>query len=282
MIGVGVAYDIVRWEEKAILEALKGVGAEVRPIHLTTAVFTLPEDEGQIPEVVLERSVSHSVAVESASLFEGLGARVINSSKALAVSTDKVRTASVLRACGIPAPITGVAFSPESALKLASIIGYPVVIKPVNGSWGRMVALARDEEELRAIIEHRRYLPGINSRVYLIQEFVRKPGRDLRVFVVGEEVPVAIYRVSDHWITNTARGGRAERVRVSDELRDLALRAAEAVGGEVLGVDILEHPERGYLVNEVNGVTEFKNTVRVTGVRLHEMIARYAVSVARR
>ena len=281
MVSVGVAYDILRWEEKALIEALRSVGADVVPLHLSAKSFLL-SDGLALPDVVLARSVSHSVAVESAAVLEGLGVRVINSSHTIAIATDKVRTASILRRYGLPTPLTGVAFSPESALRLAREMGFPVVVKPVNGSWGRMVALARDEEELRGIVEHRRYLPGVNSRVYLIQEFIRKPGRDIRVFVVGDRIPVAIYRFSDHWITNTARGGRASRAKVDEELSDLVLRAAEAVKGEVLGIDIFEDRERGYLINEVNAVTEFKNTVRVTGVRLQNIVAEYAVSVARR
>ncbi len=157
------------------------------------------------------------------------------------------------------------------------------MVKPVSGSWGRMVAVARDEEELRALLDHRSYLPGVDSRVFLIQEFVRKPGRDIRVFVVGGEVCAAIYRVSDDWITNTARGAKAVPVNNIDrELEEVAVKAAEAVGAEVAGVDILEDPGRGYLVSEVNPVPEFKNTVRATGVALHQRIAEYVISVARR
>lgn len=281
MVSVGIAYDILRWEERALIEALRSVGAVVVPLHLSAKSFLL-SDEPALPDVVLARSVSHSVAVESAAVLEGLGVRVINSSHTIAVATDKVRTASILRRYGLPTPLTGVAFGPESALRLAREMGFPVVVKPVNGSWGRMVVLARDEEELRGIVEHRRYLPGVNSRVYLIQEFIRKPGRDIRIFVVGDRIPVAIYRFSDHWITNTARGGRASRAKVDEELSDLVLRVAGAVKGEVLGIDVFEDRERGYLINEVNAVTEFKNTVRTTGVRLQNIIAEYAVSVTRK
>jgi len=281
VVSVGIAYDILRWEERALIEALRSVGAVVVPLHLSAKSFLL-SDEPALPDVVLARSVSHSVAVESAAVLEGLGVRVINSSHTIAVATDKVRTASILRRYGLPTPLTGVAFGPESALRLAREMGFPVVVKPVNGSWGRMVVLARDEEELRGIVEHRRYLPGVNSRVYLIQEFIRKPGRDIRIFVVGDRIPVAIYRFSDHWITNTARGGRASRAKVDEELSDLVLRVAGAVKGEVLGIDVFEDRERGYLINEVNAVTEFKNTVRTTGVRLQNIIAEYAVSVTRK
>ena len=149
------------------------------------------------------------------------------------------------------------------------------------GSWGRLAALAGDEEAVRAVSEHREYLGG-PYRVHYIQEYVRKPGRDIRAMCIGGEAPAAIYRVSSHWITNTARGGRAEPARVDGELEDLVVRSCEAVGVEVGGVDVVEDPERGYLVLEVNAVPEFKNIVRVTGVNVPGLIAEYLVSRVRR
>ena len=280
MPAVGIAYDILRWEERAIIDALKTLGTGPELIHLRN--FFIEPETTELPPTILQRSISHYVAEESTALMEAAGSRVINSSTAIRVANDKVLTHASLVRAGVPAPRTGAAFTPEKALDLASELGYPVVVKPVSGSWGRMVAVARDEEELRALLEHRAYLPGVDSRVFLIQEFVRKPGRDIRVFVVGGDAPVGIYRVSDHWITNTARGGRAEAAEVSGELAEVSVRAAEAVGAEVAGVDVFEDPERGYLVNEVNPVPEFKNTVRATGVPLHRIIAEYVAAAARR
>jgi len=283
VVRIGVAYDILRWEERAIINAVKAAGAEVQLLHTESLTINLGKgSEGPGADVVLQRCTSHALAVESTVALEGMGLKVINSSRAVSVAVDKVWTASVLKSSNIPTPVTAVAFSPEAVFSTAEKLGYPVVVKPVNGSWGRMVCLARDREELRAIVEHRRYLPGINSKVYIVQEFIRKPGRDLRIFVVGDEVPVAIYRASQHWITNTARGGRAVKAEVDEELEDLALRTAEAIGGEVLGIDVFEDPERGYLVNEVNAMTEFKNTVRVTKYELHSKIVEYAISAIKR
>jgi [lysine-biosynthesis-protein LysW]--L-2-aminoadipate ligase len=280
MSSIGVAYDILRWEERAIIESLKGLGAEPEIIHLKS-IFIEPFT-GSSPDVVLQRSISHYVAEESSAMLEASGVRVVNRSYAIRTANDKVLTHAALVKAGVPTPKTGIAFTPEKTLDLAAEIGYPVVIKPVSGSWGRMVAIARDEEELRALLEHRSYLPGVDSRVFLIQEYIRKPGRDIRAFFVGGEVPAAIYRISDHWITNTARGGRASAVAIDDELLEVTIKAAEAVGTEIAGVDVLEDPSRGFLVNEVNPVPEFKNTVRATGVRLQEHIAKYLLNQARR
>jgi [lysine-biosynthesis-protein LysW]--L-2-aminoadipate ligase len=181
----------------------------------------------------------------------------------------------------VPVPETLLAYGLESTVKAASLLGYPVVVKPVQGSWGRLLALARDEEELRAIVEHREYM-GALYRVQYVQEYVRKPGRDIRATCIGDSVPAAIYRVSGSWITNTARGGRAEPARVTPEMEDLTLRACKALGVEVGGVDIVEHPEKGLLVLEVNAVPEYKNVMRVTGVDVAREIAEYLYGEAKR
>lgn len=280
MLAVGVAYDILRWEERAIIGALRERGANPELIHLRNTFIEL--GRGGWPDYILQRSISHSVAAESASALESAGATVINGSLPILISNDKLLTLSILSSAGVPTPRTLIAFTPEDAVRATDTLGYPVVLKPVNGSWGRMVARARDEEELKALLDHRMYVPGINSQVFLVQEYVEKPGRDIRVFVLGEDVPTAIYRVSDHWITNTARGGRAEPARVDEELREIAIRTAEAIGADILGVDVFEDPRRGYVVNEVNAVPEFKNTVRATGYPLHESIAEYVLELARR
>jgi len=172
--------------------------------------------------------------------------------------------------------------SEEAGRKVAENLGYPIVIKPVNGSWGRLVSLAENSEALRTIIEHRSYIPNPTFRIHLMQEFVKKPGRDIRIFVVGEEAPVAIYRVSNHWITNTARGGKAVPAPISSELEDLAIRAAKAVNAEIAGIDVFEDPRRGYIVNEVNAVPDFKNTVAVTGYDLPGKIIDYLIEQVKR
>lgn len=281
-VRVGIAYMVARWEEKALVAAARGLGAEPVLLHLPGLHLMLTEAPDGVPGVVLQRSISHYAALTSTLALEAHGVRVVNSSSATAASNDKIWTASLLRRAGIPMPRTGVAWSSDEALRLAEEIGYPVVVKPSNGSWGRMVARADDEEDLRTILEHREYMPQPEMKVHLIQEYVPKPGRDIRVTVVAGRPVAAIYRYSEHWVTNTARGGRAEPAPVEGELGELAVRAAEALGLEVAGVDLFEHPERGLLVNEVNPVPEFKNTVRVTGVDVAREIMEYVVSLAKR
>ena len=278
---IALSYDILRWEERSLIKEAESRGVKLELIYLKEKPITInmkPMDD----VVVLQRSISHYTAMASTIAFESCCARVINTSDALAKSMDKLWSLSILRRAGLPTPKTLVAFTQESAMKAAEELGYPIVVKPTNGSWGRLICLARDPEELRSIMEHRQYLPGSLAKVHLIQEFVKKPGRDIRVFVVGGEAVVAIYRVNGHWITNTARGAKAVPAKIDSELEELSLKTAEALGGEILGIDFFEDPERGYLVNEVNPIPEFKNTVRVTGYNLPGKIIDYVISVARR
>ncbi len=277
-----MAYEILRWEEKAFIKAAEKLGVRLQLLYMKGEPVKINGEKQVDADIVLQRSISHYVAMESTIALEAQGLRVVNSSDALSKCFDKLWTLSVAKKMGIPTPRTAVAFSTDAAHKAAEWLGYPVVVKPVNGSWGRLICMARDEEELRAIMEHRSYLPGMLSKVHLMQEYVRKPGRDIRVFVVGDEVPVAIYRVSQHWITNTARGGKAVPANVDEELEEMSLKITRALGGEVLGIDFFEDPERGYLLNEVNPIPEFKNTVVVTGYDLSLKIIEYVAEQAKR
>ncbi len=157
-----------------------------------------------------------------------------------------------------------------------------MVLKPVVGSWGRLSALIKDRETASAILEDREEMFPL-YRVYYVQEFVKRPPRDIRCFVVDGQAVAAIYRTSESgdWRTNTARGGKASKCKITGELGELSVRAAEAVGGEIVGVDLMESSE-GLLVHEVNNTTEFKNTVPATGVDVPSLIVDYIISAEKR
>jgi [lysine-biosynthesis-protein LysW]--L-2-aminoadipate ligase len=159
-------------------------------------------------------------------------------------------------------------------------MGYPVVLKPAIGSWGRLLAKVNDREAAEALLEHKQVLGSYHHSIFYIQEYIPKPERDIRAFVIGDETVGAIYRCSPHWITNTARGGHATNCPVTSELNDMCVRAAHAVGGGVLGVDLLEDPERGLLVNEVNYTIEFRNSIDTTGVDIPGRVVDYVLEVA--
>jgi len=192
---------------------------------------------------------------------------------------NKLLTTSALVRANIPTPRTRVAFTPDSALQAIEEIGYPVVLKPGVGSWGRLLSKVNDREAAEAILEHKQVLGSYHHSIYYIQEYVEKHGRDIRAFVVGGETICAIYRQSTHWITNTARGGQASNCPVTPELDRLCVAAADAVGGGVLALDVFEDRDRGMLVNEINYTMEFRNSIDTTGVNIPGRVIDYVLSL---
>ncbi|MCC2628693.1 MAG: lysine biosynthesis enzyme LysX, partial [Thermomicrobiales bacterium] len=216
-------------------------------------------------DVVLERCINHLRALYTLRVLNDWGVPTVNSYEVANICGDKLLTSTELERAGIPTPRTLIAFTPESALEACEEIGYPVVMKPAVGSWGRLLARVNDRDAAEALLEHKVTLGSFHHGAFYIQEFVRKPGRDIRTFVVGDETICAIYRDSPHWITNTARGASASNCPVSNELHVLSQAAAKAVGGGVVAIDLFES-DRGLLVNEVNYTMEFRNSIDTTGV----------------
>ncbi len=277
---IGILIGRVRVEEKLIIAELERRGLEYELIYDSDVIFDLEEgDRWQHLDVLLERCVSHSRALAALAVFERFGVPCVNRLEVGRTCGDKILTSLALARVGVPQPRVRVAFTPESALEAIEEMGYPVVLKPATGSWGRLMARVNDRYTAEAILEHKSTLGGVQHSIFYIQEYVEKPGRDIRAFVVGDETICAIERRSDHWITNTARGGRAANFPVTDELNELCVRAARAVGGGVLAVDVFES-ERGLLVNEVNYTMEFRNSIAPTGVDIPARIVDYVVQVA--
>ena len=228
--------------------------------------------------MVLQRSVSYFKNVHSTAALQGLGARVINPLHAAVMSGNKMYAHMELEKAGIKTPKAVATFSEESAIAVLDKIGYPVVIKPTVGSWGRLIALLRDKDAARAVIEDREHMFPL-YQVYYFEEFVKRPPRDIRAIVVGDRVVAAIYRYSGEgeWKTNMALGGHAEKCPVTSELEDICLKATNAINGYIVGVDLMESNSEGLLVHEINNTTEFKNTVRVTGIDIPGLMIDYAL-----
>ena len=275
---IAVVYDRLRPEERMLFDAFERQGISFEKLYTPQLVCDFSA-LAQLPQVdvVLERCVSQTRGLALSRIFSALGARVLNAPEVIEVCGDKLATNAALARAGVPTPRTGVAFDASSAHALAESFGYPVVLKPVVGSWGRMVSRINDQDALEAVLEHKETLGGPQHKVFYLQEFVRKPGRDIRAFVVGGEVVAAIYRTSEHWVTNTARGAVASNCPLYAELVDVARAAAQAVGGGVVAVDLLES-ERGLLVNEVNHTMEFRNSVATTGVDIPAKVVAYALA----
>lgn len=280
---IGILCSRVRVEEKLLFTAFENLG--FRPERVDERLITARVGEYLPPyDVILERSVSTSAGLVATQLFEAAGVPTINSYATASTCADKLRTTLALSAAHVPQPHTEIALSGEAALEAIERMGYPVVLKPVVGSWGRLLARVNDRDAAEALIEHKEVLGGVGHHIFYIQELIEKPSRDIRAFVVGTETICAIYRSSEHWITNTARGGKASNCPVTPELADICQRAALAVSqgqGGVLAIDVLEDPERGLLVCEVNHTMEFRNSIDTTGVNIPEHIARFVVEQTR-
>jgi [lysine-biosynthesis-protein LysW]--L-2-aminoadipate ligase len=279
---IGVLCSRIRVEERLLFEAFEALGVTVTRLDEREIAARVGDYQPEV-DVVLERSISTSAGLAASLLLESAGVRVINSHATASVCADKIRTTLALEAADVPQPETEIALSPEAALEAVERIGYPAVLKPPVGSWGRLLARVNDRDAAEAIIEHKEVLGGINHHIFYVQEYIEKPARDIRAFVVGTETICAIYRSSPHWITNTARGGQASNCPVTPEIADLCQRSALAVSGGmggILAIDILEDPQRGFLVNEVNHTMEFRNSITTTGVNIPEHIARLMFQVA--
>jgi [lysine-biosynthesis-protein LysW]--L-2-aminoadipate ligase len=278
-VAVGVLLSRVRVEEKLLLEELERRHIATKVIDDRELVLVLEKKPELGVDVVLERCIQHSRALYALSVLETWGIKTVNTFEVADVCGNKLLTTMRLIRDGVPSPRTRLAFTPESALAAVEELGYPAVLKPLVGSWGRLLSKVNDRDAAESILEHKDVLGTYIHSIYYVQEYIPKPGRDIRAFVVGDETVGAIYRYSDHWITNTARGGKATKCVVTPELNDLCVRAAKAVGGGVLAIDVLEAPE-GLLVNEVNYTMEFRNSIDTTGVNIPGVVVDYALKIA--
>jgi [lysine-biosynthesis-protein LysW]--L-2-aminoadipate ligase len=278
---IGVLYSRVRVEEKWIFAAMERRGIDYERLDDRRIHFYL-EDPGpwEQYDAILERSISYSRGLYAIRILNAWGIPTINTAAVAEACGDKLATSTALNKYAVPQPRTAIAFTPESGLEAIEEMGYPVVLKPIVGSWGRLLAKINDRDAAEALLEHKSVLGSYQHSIFYLQEFIEKPGRDIRAFVIGDETVTAIYRKSPHWITNTARGGEGEICPVTPELEEICSKAAQAVGGGVLAVDVIEHPERGFLVNEINHTLEFHTTQPMTGVDIADLIVGYVLKVA--
>ncbi len=277
---IGVILSRVRVEEKLLFDALERRGVQYTKLDDREIVFDLQRNYWNF-DVVIERCINHSRALYALRILNTWGLRTVNTYHVADVCGNKFLTTTALIENEVPTPRTLIAFTPESAITAIEELGYPVVLKPAIGSWGRLLSKINDRDAAEAILEHKEVLGSYHHSIYYIQEYIAKPQRDIRVFVVGDQAICAIYRYSPHWITNTARGGEAVNCPVTPEIGEISVRAAKAVGGGVVAIDLLEGPD-GLLVNEVNYTMEFRNSIDTTGVDIPGAIVDYAIAEARR
>ena len=264
---IAVLLSRVRVEEKLLLQTFEARGLSPDVYDDREIVFDLHKNGWGSYDVVLDRCVTQTRALAALRVLNDWGVPSVNRADVVQICGDKLATTSAL--------------IPESALEAIESIGYPVVLKPAVGSWGRLLSKINDREAAEAILEHKQTLGSYQHHIFYVQEYVDKPARDIRSFVVGDETICAIYRHSDHWITNTARGGQASNCPVTPQIHELSLAAAQAVGGGALAGDLLETRDGRLLANEVNHTMEFRNSIDVTGVDIPGRIVDYVLAVTR-
>ena len=272
---ITILYDTIRLEEKLLIKAAKKNDIPIEMVDCKQLFVDLNKNTHDF-QTVLQRCVSYYRNIHSTATLEGLGARVINSLKTGILAGNKLFTHMLLQKAGIPTPEATIAFSKEAAMQSLEKNGYPKIIKPTVGSWGRMVSKLNDKDSAESIIESRESMHPI-YQMYFLEEFVQRPPRDIRAIVIGDNVAGAIYRIADNtnWKTNTHLGGSAEPCKVSNELEDICIKAKNTVQGEIVGVDLMESNDKGLIVHEINNTTEFRNVVKVTGVDIPTQMLEY-------
>lgn len=267
----------IRVEEKLLIEAFNHRGIAFDIIDDGELLFDLaqPDERWRGYDAVLCRSVSQSRGLAALHVLEHWGMRTYNTAAVTALCNDKLLTTLALLRAGVPTPHTLLAFDAQTTVRAIETLGYPAVLKPTNGSWGRLLARVNDRDAAEAVIEHQETLGSYQHHIHYVQEYIDKPQRDIRAFVVGDRTICAIYRTSQHWVTNTARGAVASNCPVTPELESLCMNAARAVGGGILAIDVLEAPQGGLLVNEINATMEFRNSIAPTGVDIPNAMIDY-------
>ena len=286
MVHLCIIYDKVRFEEKALYEKSqsKGIKSQMVDAKTITIGTDSKKSDFSLGEVILQRSVSHYRGLYLAASLEFLNFKVINRFKVSETCGNKLLTSIALAKNKIPTPKTQFAFSTESALETISKTGFPLVLKPIVGSWGRGVFPLRDLESASMILEMREEDESPLSRIYYVQEMIDRPPRDIRCIVIGDHAVTAVYRYSaqSEWRTNVARGGKVEPAPITGQIEELALKTSEAVGGGILGVDMMEDKDRGLVVHEVNNTVEFRGAASVSDADIPGAMIDYAVKLVKK
>lgn len=280
---LSITFDRLRWEEKALNDAAQAAGLEASLVDVKGFVLEVTKPHHELGDVVLQRCISHYRSLLLSQALEGAGLRVINSHSVAEVCSNKLATSIALAKAKVPTPRTYLALSSDAAEVAADELGYPLVLKPFVGSWGRMVTVVRDKATLQALIEYKEELASPIEHMYYMQEYVKRPPRDIRAIVAGDTIITCVHRYAPagDWRTNVARGGTSKAFRPDKELKEIVLSAAEAVGGGVLGVDAME-ASGSYVIHEVNNTVEFKGAQSAVDTDIPAQIIKYVAQTGRR
>lgn len=271
---IGILCSKIRLEEKLLGKEFSKQILEL--VQINPNSLSLKDgkaDFGKI-DLLFNREIAQTRAELILELADKAGIRTVNSAQATKLCNNKALTTAFLKEAAIPVPKTVIVFSSDEALKAAQELGYPLVIKPIWGSWGRLLSKVETPEALETILEHKQALNSPQHSIFYLQEYIEKPDRDIRVFVVGGKPIAAMYRVSKHWLTNTAKGAIPKSIKLNKELIGLVQKTVQTLDVEIAGVDIVES-KKGYLVLEVNATPEFHGLKEVTNVNIAKLIIEY-------
>jgi len=241
-MNVGILYSRIRQDEKLLLNELRERDHEVTKIDVRKQQFNI-EDPPEIfdgVDIVVDRCLATSRSVYATKFVEAYGITVVNGPETAEICADKVKNSLALVKAGVPTPNTDVAFTKDAAMESIEDFGYPCVLKPVVGSWGRLMAKIDSKDAAEAILEHKETLGHYEHKIFYVQEFVDKPGRDIRVLATDGEPVAAMVRESEHWLTNAAKGADTDSFELDDRALELVEKASDSVGGGLLGIDLME------------------------------------------
>jgi [lysine-biosynthesis-protein LysW]---L-2-aminoadipate ligase len=241
---LGILYTQLREDEKALVTAARKIGVEPVLINTDELIFDLQEGSVIAPvavDVVIERTLDHFVALYSLTMLEKAGVKTVNSADVARTCGDKLLTTIAFNEHNVPTPRTQISFSSLAAFQSLEELNYPVMIKPLTGDKGSLVARLNDYDAAKAVIEHKMSLGQYDQTIFYLQEFLQnRPGRDIRAFVIGQKVVKAVYLISNKATSTNSPNMTAVNCKITPEIEEVALAAAQAVGGGVLGVDIIE------------------------------------------
>lgn len=278
-------FDRLRAEEKMLQKEAVELGHDTVMLDakITQVNTDSKKEDFDLGDVVLERCVSYFRGLHFTASLEFMDIPVLNKFDVASICGNKMFMTLLLKKAGVPTPKTYFSFTSESASENLEKVGYPLVIKPVIGSWGRGVMPIKDRDTMDAISEIRDITDSPHDRIYYLQELVERPPRDIRVITVGDEPVAAMYRKSSGGFkTNIALGADPELCEITKEMEDMAAKASKAMGGGILGIDMMEDEKNGLVVHEVNNTVEFKGLARVAQRNIPKEMVEFALNYVRK